>query len=202
MKVSALIPTYCRTERLQKCLEALENQTRVADEVVIVVRNCDSETPKFLDYFNSEVFQLNIVTVTIAGQIAALNAGFNAAQGGIIAITDNDAVPHTGWLKRIEAHFLADENVGGVGGRDWICHGEQLEDGKRCSVIGRVHWFGRVTGNHHLGCDAPREVKILKGANMSYRKAAIEQALDRLICDRVLLNTLRQNAYATAQNYS
>ena len=31
---------------------------------------------------------------------------------------------------------------------------------------------------------------------------AIEQALERLICDRVLLNTLRQNAHTTAQNYS
>ena len=31
---------------------------------------------------------------------------------------------------------------------------------------------------------------------------AIEQTLNQLICDRVLLNTLRQNAHATAQNYS
>ena len=31
---------------------------------------------------------------------------------------------------------------------------------------------------------------------------AIEQTLEQLICDRVLLNTLRQNAHATAQAYS
>ena len=174
MKVSALVPTYCRTDRLQKCLEALENQSRVADEVIIVVRDCDSETRTFLDGFNSSVLLLNIVTVTIAGQIAALNAGLAAAQGDIIAITDDDAAPHSDWLKRIEAHFLADETIGGVGGRDWVYHGDQLEDGKKCSVIGQVQWFGQVTGNHHLGCDAPREVEILKGANMSYRKTAIE----------------------------
>jgi len=173
MKISALVPTYCRLTRLQKCLDALENQTRVADEVIVVARDCDDETQKFLDCFNSKVLRLNIVTVTIAGQIAALNAGLDAAQGDIIAITDDDAVPHADWLARIEAYFLADASIGGVGGRDWVYHGDQLEDGKRCSEIGRVQWFGRVIGNHHLGCDAPCEVEILKGANMSYRKAAI-----------------------------
>lgn len=174
MKISTLVPTYCRTDRLQKCLVALEHQTRIADEVIIVVRDSDSETHRFLDGFTSNVLQLKIVTVTIAGQIAALNAGLDAAQGDIIAITDDDAAPHVNWLERIEAYFIADESVGGVGGRDWVYHGDRLEDGKQGSVIGQVQWFGRVIGNHHLGCDAPCEVEILKGANMSYRKTAIE----------------------------
>jgi len=56
---------------------------------------------------------------------------------------------------------LSDSCVGGVGGRDWVYHGTQLEDGAR-KVIGRVHWFGRVIGNHHLGVGEPREVDVLK----------------------------------------
>lgn len=40
-------------------------------------------------------------------------------------------------------------------------------------VVGKLHWFGRVVGNHHLGHGPAREVDILKGANMSYRRSAI-----------------------------
>jgi glycosyltransferase involved in cell wall biosynthesis len=79
-----------------------------------------------------------------------MNAGMDAAGGDIIAFTDDDAAPHTDWLEGIEAHFLSDTNIGGVGGRDWVYHGTQLEEGER-EVVGQVQWFGRVIGEHHLG---------------------------------------------------
>ena len=40
-------------------------------------------------------------------------------------------------------------------------------------TVGKLQWFGRAIGNHHLGIGEPREVDILKGANMSFRKDAI-----------------------------
>ena len=36
--------------------------------------------------------------------------GMDAACGDIIAFTDDDATPHTGWQERIKAHFLSDSN--------------------------------------------------------------------------------------------
>jgi len=102
--------------------------------------------------------------------VAALNTGLDAA-GDIIAITDDDAAPHD-WLAHIETHFLSDSCVGGVGGRDWVyprhSAGRWRTQGDRS-----VHWFGRVIGNHHLGVGEPREVDVLKGVNMNYRRAAI-----------------------------
>jgi glycosyltransferase involved in cell wall biosynthesis len=103
-----------------------------------------------------------------------MNAGMDAACGDIIAFTDDDAAPHTDWLERIEAHFLSDTNIGGVGGRDWVYHGTQLEEGER-QVVGQVQWFGRVIGEHHLGVGEAREVDVLKGVNMSFRRSAIAQ---------------------------
>jgi cellulose synthase/poly-beta-1,6-N-acetylglucosamine synthase-like glycosyltransferase len=105
-----------------------------------------------------------------------MNAGLDAACGDIIAFTDDDAAPHTDWLERIEAHFLSDTNIGGVGGRDWVYHGTQLEEGER-EVVGQVQWFGRVIGEHHLGVGEAREVDVLKGVNMSFRRSAIGNAL-------------------------
>jgi hypothetical protein len=66
----------------------------------------------------------------------------------------------------------ADPTLGGVGGRDWVHHNGVLEAGER-AVVGRVLWYGRVVGNHHLGIGGAREVDILKGANCAFRMAAI-----------------------------
>lgn len=172
MKITVLIPTYHRPKDLVRCLEALQKQTRPADEVLVVVRNTDAETWTLIESFNPDPLPLRTVTVSVPGVIAAMNAGLDTAQGDIIAITDDDAAPHTDWLARIEAHFLADDRVGGVGGRDWVYHGTQLENGAR-EVVGRVQWFGRVIGNHHLGVGEPREVDVIKGVNSSYRRTAI-----------------------------
>ncbi|GAC1470042.1 MAG: glycosyltransferase [Chamaesiphon sp.] len=167
MFISVIVPTYHRPKDLARCLEALQKQTRLADQVLVVVRDTDAETWIFLEAFNSEILPLQTVIVKVPGVVAAMNAGLDAAFGDIIAFTDDDAAPHADWLARIETHFLSDNGIGGVGGRDW-----QMEDGSR-EVVGRVQWFGRVIGNHHLGVGKPRDVDILKGVNMSFRRNAI-----------------------------
>lgn len=172
MSITVLVPTYRRPKDLRRCLEALQKQTRPADEVLVVVRDSDEETWTLLKSLHLNSLPLRTATVNIPGQVAALNTGLDAAQGDIIAITDDDAAPHTDWLERIEAHFLSDSRIGGVGGRDWVYHGTELEEGIR-EVVGRVQWFGRTIGDHHLGVGGPREVEIFKGANMSFRGTAL-----------------------------
>ena len=174
MTITVVVPTYRRPKDLVRCLEALKQQTRPADEVLVIVRDTDVETWTFLATFNSDLLPLNTVTVKVPGVVAAMNAGLDSAKGEIIAFTDDDAAPHSDWLARIENHFLSDEQIGGVGGRDWVYHGTQLEDGE-CEVVGQVNWFGRMIGNHHFGVGAPREVDLLKGVNMSFRRTAIKE---------------------------
>ena len=212
MKIVVVIPTYRRPKDLARCLEALQRQTRRADEVIVVVRDTDTETWTFLETFqpqsgsDSDVdsqdispttlwgatgdqalteeygdqLPLRTVKVTVPGVVAAMNAGLDVESGDIIAFTDDDAAPHSDWLARIETHFRSDERIGGVGGRDWVYHGTQLENGDVLrgrpsvrEVVGLVQWHGRVIGNHHIGAGAPREVDVLKGVNMSFRRSAI-----------------------------
>ena len=170
--ISVIIPTYRRPQDLEKCLGALSNQTRLADEVLVIVRDSDRETQTFLESYSDSSLSLRQIEVITSGQVAALNRGLESAQGEIISITDDDGVPHPHWLEKIEAHFLADPHVGGVGGRDWMYVGGELHDGEK-ETVGKVQWFGRTVGNHHLGVGQPRQVEILKGANMSYRRLAI-----------------------------
>jgi glycosyltransferase involved in cell wall biosynthesis len=177
MKITVIVPTYRRPNDLARCLEALRQQTRPADEVLVVVRDTDAETWSFLEGVNPALLQMYAVKVMFPGVVAAMNIGLDAASGDIIAFTDDDAAPYTDWLERIEAHFLADKHLGGVGGRDWIYLNGQLQDSSvhpgASNIVGRLHWTGKTIGNHHIGTGNPREVDILKGVNMTYRWVAI-----------------------------
>jgi GT2 family glycosyltransferase len=108
----------------------------------------------------------------VPGQVAALNAGLEHMTGDIVAITDDDTAPRRDWLLNIEQHFRNDPRLGGLGGRDWVHQDGKVLDGVKLTV-GKIQWFGRMIGNHHLGAGGPREVDLLKGANMAYRSIAI-----------------------------
>lgn len=172
MKISVLIPTYQRPQDLERCLEALSKQTLAADTIIVVARASDTATWSVLDNWQKKM-PINPVIVDEPGQVKALNAGLKHANADIIAITDDDAAPRPEWLSRIKKHFMENPKVGGVGGRDWVHQYGRIEDDSR-NIVGKVSWYGRVIGNHHLGVGEARKVDVLKGANMSYRRSAIE----------------------------
>ena len=170
MKISILIPTYCRTKDLEACLEALKKQVRVPDQVVVTVRDTDTQTQDFLAVYDKGALPLESVSVTQEGVVAAMNRGLENVSGEIVALIDDDTTPWEDWLQRIDAHFASDPKLGGVGGRDW--HPQERWDNP---TVGKIEWFGRVIGNHHVGVGPPREVDLLKGANCAYRAAALKE---------------------------
>jgi 2-polyprenyl-3-methyl-5-hydroxy-6-metoxy-1,4-benzoquinol methylase/GT2 family glycosyltransferase len=177
MKITAIVPTYQRPTDLKRCLEAFKKQTRPVDQLFVIVRDTDAESWTFLQSFNSEFLPLQPLKVKEPGVIAAMNCGLNEACGDIIAFTDDDAAPRPQWLERIESYFLTDERIGGVGGRDFVYYGTQeswILEGER-QTVGLLQWHGRMIGNHHLGIGEPREVDVIKGVNMSFRKSAVEK---------------------------
>jgi glycosyltransferase involved in cell wall biosynthesis len=172
MKITVIVPTYRRPQDLERCLGAIKRQTRPVEELLIIVRDSDSETWDFVERIISDFPFLRPIKVKTPGVVAALNTGLDHASGDIISITDDDAAPHPDWLERIEAFFVSDSNIGGVGGRDWVYHGTELEDGSQ-EVVGKLQWFGRIIGNHHIGIGKSQEVDFLKGVNMSFRRLAL-----------------------------
>lgn len=173
MKVSLIIPTYCRPKDLENCLSAIKGQKRAVDELIVVIRDEDSKTWEFLEKFDSQSLPLKLLSVDVPGVVAAMNLGLREATGDIIAFTDDDSRPRESWIEKIEIHFNSDQSVGAVGGRDWVHQGDKVEDGSS-TIVGRVQWFGRVIGNHHIGIGSSRSVDVLKGVNMSFRRSAVE----------------------------
>jgi hypothetical protein len=56
-----------------------------------------------------------------------------------------------------------------VGGRDRIVGME----GPPKEPVGRITSWGKLIGNHHLGEGPPRDVDVLKGVNMAFRREAL-----------------------------
>jgi glycosyltransferase involved in cell wall biosynthesis len=162
-----VIPTFRRPDLLRRALEALSQQTVRAREIVVVMRAGDEESRAAVGESASDVIP---VVVTRPGVLAAMTAGAARTHAPVVAFLDDDAAPHPTWLATLLGHF-DDASVGGVGGRDVVDRPAQI--GPPTRDVGRVTAWGRVVGNHHLGEGPPREVSVLKGVNMAFRREAL-----------------------------
>jgi GT2 family glycosyltransferase len=172
--VSVVIATYARPTALRRALTSLVEQSQPADEVIVAAWDQDTETVSALAQ-QAFVRQILVPQNTVT---AKENAGISAATGEIVAFMDDDAVAHPDWLEKLRAHY-SHPTVVGVGGRD-VVNNHGVVDDREATAVGRVSWFGRLTGNHHLRIKGIREVHFLKGCNMSYRRSAIVQVDPRL----------------------
>ena len=171
LSVGVLICSHRRPDSLLRGLAALAAQERRPDDVMVVLRDTDHESRERIAGRVPDLLPLRVLTVTLPGTVQALNTGLDACRTDLLAITDDDTVPHPDWLARIHARFTADPELGGVGGRD-RCHDGERFDERGVLDVGRIEWYGRTVGNHHIGAGEFRDVDVLKGANMSYRAEA------------------------------
>jgi GT2 family glycosyltransferase len=169
---TVLIATYRRPDSLLRCLAALNTQTRLPDEILVVVRIEDRETRAALEVPALPRLPVRIVTVTAPGVVHARNAALDVCRTDVVAIIDDDTAPYPDWLQRIVDAFRSDPELGGFGGRD-RCFGNGTFDDRQEARVGQISWYGKTYGNHHLGFGGIREVDILKGANMSFRMEAV-----------------------------
>jgi GT2 family glycosyltransferase len=102
-----------------------------------------------------------------------LNEGLKVVQGEIISFTDDDSIPHADWTSNMNKAFCNHSNVGAVGGRDFVYRNGCLV-GEEEKEVGLIKWYGRIIGKHHAGFGQSREADHLKGANMSFRKEALQ----------------------------
>jgi glycosyltransferase involved in cell wall biosynthesis len=103
LTIAVVICTYRRTESLERCLGALTSQTRVPDDVV--VRETDLESRGLLAKARHGKLAIRVAIVKAPGTLAARNMGLEMCDTDIVAMTDDDAVPHPDWLDRISEHF-------------------------------------------------------------------------------------------------
>jgi glycosyltransferase involved in cell wall biosynthesis len=174
MKFSVIIATYNRAEELGKTLESLMNlEVSGAWEVIIVDNNSrDNTRDVVVEKAKSFPVSLQYLMEKEQGRSAALNAGILAAQGDIIAVTDDDVRVDPLWLHNAE-HALAQLHCDYLGGKalpiwsgplpDWL----PRREGKHWAVIALLDYGAQ-----------PIEFgeKVPLGVNMVFRRECFTRA--------------------------
>ncbi len=206
LSVTVVIPSYRRPAHLVKCLDGVMAGQRLPDEIVVVLRDIDSESRQALARWRQARTARGLPDPVVPaisyvyGQIPAMEIGRQTASGDVICFIDDDCVPRRQWLQRILSHY-ADETVGGVGGRDVVHLGDTIVE-RRVRVVGKITWWGRMIGNHHLlYSGGPVEVDHLKGANMSYRRALMKAFDLNMVRGECLLNDTDASLWVRRQGY-
>ena len=107
------------------------------------------------------------------------------AQAGcqLIGFLDDDVELPPEWLERMVYHLKNHLDVLGSGARDLLQdHPEMRRQEPRTLDVGRLYWFGRITGNQYRGSGSPRKVDVLRGSNCLFRgeflkKVGLEETL-------------------------
>src|SRR5437763_1848980 len=109
MLVSVVVPTCRRPDLLARCLSALARQRLDESEYEIIVADdaaLESTRHQVESLPNGQPRFHYVAVSGRHGPAAARNAGWQMARGEIIAFTDDDCVPDSGWLAAGLAPFF------------------------------------------------------------------------------------------------
>ncbi len=106
LKIAVIIPVYNETNYIEDCLEAVFNQTRLADEVIVVDNNSTDNTIEIC-----KRFPVDILHEPQQGQVFGRLRGFNAASSEILVTIDADTILDPGWLAEVQTRFSKDPNA-------------------------------------------------------------------------------------------
>ena len=97
--ISVVIPTYNRSGRLRRVLDALGCQNLITDsgrmfdfEVIVVADGCTDDTLAMLNRY-TPIYPLQTIGQENAGPAAARNNGISSARGKFVLFIDDDVIP-------------------------------------------------------------------------------------------------------------
>ena len=98
---SVIIPNWNGARYLPECLESLQAQTYPRLEVIVVDNGSTDDSVALIKRNYPEVRLLELGENR--GLTGAVNAGARIAQGEVLALLNNDALPHPGWVAALVA---------------------------------------------------------------------------------------------------
>ncbi|MFZ3215818.1 MAG: glycosyltransferase family 2 protein [Candidatus Acidiferrales bacterium] len=119
MKITVILCTFNRCERLEKALESVAHSTvpdPVEWEVLVVDNNSTDQTPAVVKGFCQRYpGRFRYLFEPHPGKSRALNAGVRDARGSVLAFTDDDVVVEPTWLQNLTMPLTQGECVGIAG---------------------------------------------------------------------------------------
>jgi glycosyltransferase involved in cell wall biosynthesis len=111
--ISVIVPAYNAADTLPACLRALQQQTCMPDEIIVVDDGSTDETAQI-----AEANGARVLRQSHQGPAVARNLGLRQAQGDIVLFTDADCEPVPEWVEQMVAPF-SDARVVGTKGAYW-----------------------------------------------------------------------------------
>jgi len=169
MRISVIIIALWNRKTLKDCIDAIYKQSRKPDEIIVV-----TSSPNLVNSISLKYPKLYIILIKPQfnqphiGIVQAINTGIDNSSGDIIVFTENDVLPYSNWLERIE-FYLSIDDVGGVGGPDEIWMNGIKQAQERIGNVGRLG-LGKIIGGHNKDT-SDQDVDFLKGCNMAIKRS-------------------------------
>jgi cellulose synthase/poly-beta-1,6-N-acetylglucosamine synthase-like glycosyltransferase len=112
---SIVVPAYNASQTLPACLEALQKQTELPDEIIVVNDGSKDKTKQV-----ALAYGVKVLEQSHQGPAVARNLGIDHACGEIVLFTDADCEPLSTWVAEMSTPF-SDPKVAGVKG-SYITH--------------------------------------------------------------------------------
>ena len=164
-KISVVIPAYNEEAWIERAVQSVKQQDYPGEFEIIVVDNGSTDKTALI----ATRCGTRVVYEPKRGPSAARNAGYNAAQGEIIAFMDADSFAPPDWLRSFLKPFLDPKNVV-VAGR-FLFEGSKYRSHRLffkiyLEYLGTpIIWFWKILGFH-----------MFSGANFAVRKSALDLA--------------------------
>ena len=114
MKISILIPCYNEELTIERCLFSCLNQTRMADEIIVVDDSSTDKTPKILEKFGESIKVVRTSKNT-GNKSHAQEYGLQFVTGDVFVTTDGDTILQDDFIEIIEKD-MRDVSVQAVAG--------------------------------------------------------------------------------------
>jgi glycosyltransferase involved in cell wall biosynthesis len=108
-KISVIIPTYQHAHTIERCVDSVLNQSRKADEIIIVDDGSTDGSAEILKKFDSSI---KVVGQSNQGAPKARNNGFKLSSGSMVLFCDADVIMQEGMLKSLELALESDSDAG------------------------------------------------------------------------------------------
>lgn len=167
--IDIIIPTLKRPDHLRRCLEALKKQDLAPTDIWVGVRADDDLSRELLREYET-LLPVHEVEARGVGVVGSMNSCLEECRHEWIALLDDDVEIPAHWLSSMLAHLRERNDVVAAGGRDLLMDDPEMRRKEPLiDNVGRVHWFGRVTGSHHRGGGMARVVQVLRGSNCLFQ---------------------------------
>ncbi len=160
LKVTVVIPCYNGEKFIKDAIEHLLNQTRPADQLIVVDDGSTDNSPAIIDSFQE-------ITVIRHDRNLGLPTGRNNAWknavGDIVIFVDVDAYAEPDFVENILRSYV-DSDVAGVGGAGYEIHGKPMAN----------YWRQQFLSQNY-GPEPRDDIKFLFGIGISFRKEVLEE---------------------------